>query len=232
MSRPQIAILPAVAHTSPLRVPSKVDLPAPLAPTSATSSLGAISMSIPKSTGPAAKPAVSPLTRSSGSAVTEPPRVSLAEVGLDDALVAQDDVWRPIGKRPAEVEDDDPLTHADDHTHHVFDEDDGHAGVANGAHDVERVVDLDVVEAGHDLVEQQQPGPGRHGPGDLESLAVGNRQGADGLIRLLAQPHQLEHAVGAVEGRPQRRPLVVAAKERTHDDVLPDRHRGEGLHDL
>ena len=70
ISRPENAMLPALARTSPLSVPSKVDLPAPFAPTRAMSSPRAISMSISNRTGPAAKPAVRPFTRRSCSAAT------------------------------------------------------------------------------------------------------------------------------------------------------------------
>src|SRR5260370_33982591 len=89
--------VPAVERTSPLRTPSRVDLPAPLAPTSATSSAGPTSMSIPNSTGPASKPAVSPRTLSSGSGL-DSFGIAVAQVGLDHPLVTQHDLRLPPGQ--------------------------------------------------------------------------------------------------------------------------------------
>src|SRR5881409_93081 len=232
MSRPENAIRPALARTRPLRVPSKVDLPAPLAPTSATSSPCAISTSMPNSTGPAANPAVRPLTCSSGSAATEPPCVSLAKVSLDHTLVAQDDVRLPVCQRPPEVENDHSLAHADDDAHDVFDQDHRDARLVDCTHHLERVVYLDIVEAGHHLIEEQQLRPCRHSSGDLQSLAVRDRQRADRKVSLHSQAHELEDAVRAIERRPERRPFRVAAKEGADSNVLANRHRAEGLDDL
>src|SRR2546427_1688836 len=98
-------MLPEVARTSPLSTPSSVDLPAPLAPTSAMSSDAATSRSIPNRTGPASNPAVSPRTASSGSGLS-PFRIPLTQIGLDHALVAKHDLGLSLGQDLAEVEDD------------------------------------------------------------------------------------------------------------------------------
>src|SRR5258708_8387626 len=127
-SWPARLIVPEVARTSPLRTPSSVDFPAPFAPTSAISSPGAMSRSIPKSTGPASYPAVSPRTSRSGSGRLEAFRIALAEVGLDHSLVAKHDFRLAIGQDAAGVEDDRAAADPDDHAHDVLDEQHGHSG--------------------------------------------------------------------------------------------------------
>src|SRR5258708_14347559 len=95
-SRPNV-IVPAVARTRPLSVPSSVDFPAPLAPTSAMSSAAAISSSMPNSTGPAPKPALRPRTLTTGSGL-RPFRLALSEVGLDHPLILQHHLRLTLGQ--------------------------------------------------------------------------------------------------------------------------------------
>src|SRR5437588_703352 len=119
------------------RTPSSVDLPAPLAPISATSSPARRSRSTPNSTGPAPKPAVRSRTSSSGCspAIGLPPtpvlplrgggrrvspRVALAEIGLDDAGVTEHVGGRALGQGLAEVQHNRALADADHHAHHAL----------------------------------------------------------------------------------------------------------------
>src|SRR4030088_3568654 len=120
-SSPASAIAPEVARTRPLRTPSSVDLSAPFAPTSAMSSDGAMSRSMPNSTGPASKPAVRPVTLSSGSGL-EAFGIALAQVGLDHPLVAQHNLRFPIREHPTGLEHDRPSADADDDAHDVLDQ--------------------------------------------------------------------------------------------------------------
>src|SRR5258706_8994500 len=115
-SSPPSVIVPAVARIRPLRTPSRVDFPAPLAPTKAMSSEGAISRSIPNSTGPASKPAVSPRTLSRGSGPGSL-RIALSEIGLDHPLVAQHDFRLTLSQHLAGHEHDRPVADADDDAH-------------------------------------------------------------------------------------------------------------------
>src|SRR5207302_5499696 len=101
-SRPARVTVPAVSRTRPLRAPSKVDLPAPLAPIRATSSPSATSRSTPKRTGPAPKPAVRPRTARSGSATLQA-GVTLAEVGLDHPAILEHGPRLAFGQDPAVV---------------------------------------------------------------------------------------------------------------------------------
>src|SRR5207249_12285471 len=93
----------------------------------------------------------------------------------------------------------------------------------------ERIVWLDIVAAGRNLIEVQQLRPCPHSSGDLQSLAVRDRQRADRKVSLRSQAHELEDAVSAIERRPERRPFRVAAKEGADSNVLANRHRAEGL---
>src|SRR6267143_3293881 len=123
---PPSTIEPDVARTNPLSTPSRVDLPAPFAPTSATSSPPATSRSIPNRTGPAPNPAVRPRTSRRGSGL-EPFRVALTEVGLDHTLVAKHDLGLSLRQDTAAIEDDRAAADADDDAHHVLDQQHGHA---------------------------------------------------------------------------------------------------------
>src|SRR5712691_13142102 len=97
------------------------------------------SRSIPKSTGPASKPAVRPRTSSSGSGL-KPFRIALPEVGLDHALVSQHDLRLALGQDATRLEDDGPAADPDDHAHDVLDQKDGHSGRMDCPHHVERFV--------------------------------------------------------------------------------------------
>src|SRR5216684_326362 len=154
-SSPASVTVPEVARISPLRAPSKVDFPAPLAPTSATSSACPTSRSIPKSTGPASKPAVRPRTSSRGSGLGAF-RISLTEVGLDHALVLEHHLRLALGQDATRLEHDGPAADPDDHAHHVLDQEHSDSGRVDRPHHVERFVDLDIVESRHDLIEEQQ----------------------------------------------------------------------------
>src|SRR6202022_4395204 len=123
---PPSTIVPDVARTSPLTTPRSVDLPAPFAPTSATSSPLATSRSIPNRTGPAPKPAVRPRTSRRGSGL-EPFRIAFAEVGLDHALIAKDDLGLSLGQDVTALEDNRAAADPDDHAHHVLDKEHCHA---------------------------------------------------------------------------------------------------------
>src|SRR5258708_32828861 len=137
-SSPPNVIVPAVARTRPLSVPSSVDFPAPLAPTSAMSSAGAISRSIPNSTGPASKPALRPRTLSRGSGLGPFP-IALSEVGLDHPLIRQHHLRLTLGQHATGLEHDRPVADPDDHAHHMPDPHHRDAGRRTRSLHVQRV---------------------------------------------------------------------------------------------
>src|SRR5437879_1208856 len=193
-SAPASMIVPAAAGTRPLSTPSRVDLPAPFAPTSATSSAGATSRSIPKSTGPAPKPAVSPRTLRSGSGL-EAFCIALAQVGLDHSLVPQNDVRLALREDLAEIENDRVPADSDDHAHHVLDQQHRDASCMHRPDHLERLIDLDVVEPRHHLIEEKEVRLGGDGSRDLEALAVGDGERRHGKAGLGGEPDQLQHLV-------------------------------------
>src|SRR5712692_2836078 len=231
-SWPPRLTVPEVARMSPLRTPSSVDFPAPLAPTSAISSAGATSRSIPNSTGPASYPAVSPRTLRSGSGRLEAFGIALAQIGLNYTLVAKHYLRLALGQDLTGVEDDRAAADSDDHTHHVLDQQDCHAGGMYRPDHLERLVDLDVVEPRHDLVQQQQLRPGRHRARDLEPLAIGDRERRDRLIGLGLEADQRQHIIRQREGLLDPSPRVRAPEQRSDPHVLTRGHRAERLDDL
>src|SRR2546429_2214339 len=171
--RPLKTTRPAVTRTSPVSAPSSVDLPAPLAPISATSSPGQMSRSTSNRTGIRRKPASRRRTSSSGSpSGIAAAGVALTQVGLDHPAVAQDLRGRAFQQRPPQVQDQGAVANADDDLHHVLDQDAGDAAGANLAPPLQRLLHLHLAEPGHDLVEQQESR--RHGEGarELKPLAV------------------------------------------------------------
>ena len=127
--------------------------------------------------------------------------VSLTEVGLDHAPILEDLFRWPFGERATEVQDDRPATNADDDLHDMLDQDDGDAVFADAADHAERLLDLDVVETGHHLIEEEQLGPHRQGPRELQPFAVGNGQTEHRVLALFYQANQLQHLVGGLHRR-------------------------------
>src|ERR1700730_5036888 len=228
---PPSTIVPDVARTSPLRTPRSVDLPAPFAPTSATSSPLATRRSIPNRTGPSPKPAVRPRTSRRGSGL-EPFRIALAKVCLDHALVPQDDLGLALGQDVTALEDDRAAADPDDHAHHVLDEQHGHPRCVYRSNHVERLIDLDVVEPGHHLVQQQEVRPRGDRSCHLQALAVRNGQGRNRQRCLRLQPDQLEDLVGQLESRPGRAAAIRIAEQRADRCVFAHGHGAEWTHDL
>src|SRR5882672_4675034 len=200
-SSPPRVTVPDVARTRPLRTPSRVGFPAPFAPTSAISSPAATSRSIPNSTGPASYPAFSARTSSKGSGL-EPFRIALPQVSLDHTLVAEHHLRLAFSQHLSEVKHDRPPANPDDHPHDVLDQQHRHARRVHGPNHVERLVDLHVVEARHNLIQQQKLGPGRHRARHLEPLAIRDRERRHRMTCLRPKADQLEHLISQSEGPP------------------------------
>ena len=113
---------------------------------------------------------------------------AVAEIGLDHARIARDALRRALGDDAALGQHIDALGQADDRLHHVLDQKDRDAAVADGADDRDHVADLRRVEPGQHLVEQEQLRLGRKRARKLEALAAGDRQARGRLIELRASP--------------------------------------------
>ena len=119
-------------------------------------------------------------------------------------------VRRTVRQQSPEVQHDDPLGEAEHRLHHVLDPDHGDAEpVTRRAHDLDRGVQLGVVEPGHHLVEQQQPGPAGEGAGELEEPLLVEVQRADVVVAAAGEARRTR-----VPPRPGRTPPTRSAGRR------------------
>ena len=125
-----------------------------------------------------------------------------------------------------EVEHEDPFGEAHHRFHDVLDPDHRDAELGSGAPDhVDRALQLGVVEPCHHLVEQHEARPAGELAGDLEEPPFVQVQTPDRLIAPFGESYELEHLVGAA--RRVDLTETLPAEQRTHRDVLADRHRLE-----
>src|SRR6266581_5616918 len=94
----------------------------------------------------------------------------LAQIGLDDPWLVGDFVGRPLGDLLAEVEDDDPVANRPNGAHVVLDVEHRYACVAVLADERQHALELDRREPATNLVEAEQPRPGRQRPTHFEQL--------------------------------------------------------------
>jgi hypothetical protein len=163
----------------------------------------------------------STLTISPGATASETHR---PEIGLDDLRVLADLGRRALGDLGAEVQRHDAIGERHQHLHVVLDDDDGHALPPQPLDQLDQLRDGALVDAAGHLVEQQQPRPGRHRPGQLEALALPGAERVGVGLALVQQADEVE--------RRQRMGARLAPVRRVlhhpdHDVVL-HRHLPEG----
>ena len=124
--------------------------------------------------------------------------VLLAQVRLHHGRVAAHLLGRAVGNLPAEVQNHDPTGHLHDEPHVVLDEQEGDAELADAAQQVEQLGLLAVVEARGGLVQEQQLGPARQGPGDLDAPLLPVRQAGRLPIRILFQSKEGQQPLRAL----------------------------------
>jgi hypothetical protein len=111
----------------------------------------------------------------------------------------------------------------------VLDQQDRDAGVARELlEDRHDAVGLGRPQAGHHLVEQQELRIGRQCAGELEPLAVGQRQRGRLLITLVVEIEAREHVAGVMAGRQD----VGAVQQRADQHVVFDGQPRKRAHDL
>src|SRR6266508_5211135 len=145
IAAPSSVIVPAVGRCRPIRQRSSVVLPAPLRPTSVTTSPCATRIDTSCSTCASPYDADTPLTSSSG---------LTPEVGVDHPVVGAHLVVRALDQDLAALQDRDPVGQPGDDAHVVLDQDDGAAG-ADPAYELDGAVDVLDAHPGGRLVEQQ-----------------------------------------------------------------------------
>src|SRR6516162_807521 len=132
-STPSNTSLPSRGRTSPATVFMSVVLPAPLGPTMHAMSPAATESETPHSACAAPYATSRWATSSIGTG---------SEISGHDLRTRHDLVRRALRKHAAVIEHDDAVGHRQDGTHHVLDEHDRGAAVANPAQDLDRAVDL------------------------------------------------------------------------------------------
>jgi hypothetical protein len=152
----------------------------------------------------------------------------VAEIGLHHRRVGGDRGWRAARDDAPLVEDMDMLGEADHRLHHVLDQQDGDAAVADRPHHAHDLRHLGRVQPRHHLVEQQQPRRGGERAGELETLATRDREVARAHVEHRA------HADGARDALGRRLGLGAArvAQPGADHDVLAHAQPREGLRDL
>src|SRR3954451_23675044 len=190
MAREGIRIVSTPSKTiEPLRLPkmpmmdfSVVVLPAPLRPSSVTTSPGATSKLMPCRTCDSPYQVSSPLTASIGAAApagagrvaSATSAMAYSDIGLDDARILRDGGVVALGQHLAAGQDRDPARQRGHDREVVLDHQDG-AVLGDAADQVRGALDVLVAHAGHGLVEQHHLGiEGKRGR-DLEGAlaAVG-----------------------------------------------------------
>src|SRR3990167_5163266 len=197
-----------------------VVLPAPLGPTTATSS---------------PSPTVSETSHRAGASPYPTCRPSASSIGFPEIgghdLRLPDDVARPaLGDQLAVVQHHDPVGQVDHGPHDVLDEEDGGAPPADLPHERERLADLRGRQARQDLVQEDEPGPRGQRARELEELALMQVQRRRQRRGAVGEPDEVEPTAGlplglaTVEGR--------AAEHAGEGDVIENRQARERPRDL
>src|SRR5262245_51721244 len=218
---------PARGRVRPAMQRSSVVFPAPLEPTSATISSDPTRRSTPSRarTSPysASRPRTSSTVRPLG-----PPQIRRHHPGID-----RHGSRRPIGDLLAGAQDDDPIREVEEGPHDVLNEHQRRALGVDPPDDPHRVRGLGRSQPGHELVEQEEVGPGGQGASQLEPAPVDEAQACRREVSPALEADEREKARGrALPFAPRRAPAAPAAVKETHEDVVDRRQAGEGPHVL
>src|SRR5207245_10188582 len=118
---PASPAVPDLLGTSPARASMSVVLPAPLGPTTVTSSRS------PTRSDTSQTATASPCATSSRSISS----IGLSQIRADDVGIAHDLPWKTLGDDLAAVQDDDAVGQVEHRPHDVLDEDDRRPAVAD-----------------------------------------------------------------------------------------------------
>src|SRR5262249_15836116 len=219
-SSPVKVTLPARAARVPEITRRVVVLPAALAPTRARISPSSTSTLTPST------PCRSPSKASMPSSVSKDDLLS--EIGVDHATIFGDGLRRALGDLLPVVEDHDALGQPHHGRHDVLDDDEPESLRVEGADEGDHLAQLRGVEAGHPLVEEEEPRPRGEGARALEPLAE-----PDGQRASRARGEGLETAEGNDPTRLlARRGDGREPGQRADHHVVLDGEIAEGLHDL
>jgi hypothetical protein len=154
----------------------------------------------------------------------------LAKVSPLHLGIADDVVGASVGDLAAGHEHDEPLRKTHDRAHDVLDQNDGDAALVEADQEGENVRDLDVRQAGHRLVGDEQLRLRRHGAGELELAHVDLRQVAGIFRRAVGEADETEKLAATVSDFTRRETRTLPGVDRIeqrHPHVVGDRHAKE-----
>ena len=136
---------------------------------------------------------------------------------------------RAVGQQPPKFSTTIAFGEAEHRLHHVLDPDHRDAEpVAGRAHDVDRRLQLGVVEPGHHLVEEQQPGSTGERPGEIEEALLVEVERADVVVGR-GPPGATNPSASSARSNAVAcvGPPIGRTEQGAEHDVLADRHLGE-----
>src|SRR5262245_27010637 len=216
MSSPRKRMCPERTGRRPVMLSMMVVRPAPLRPTSETTSPSPTPNVTPRRmcAGPR-KVFMASTSSSTCLSFAISCRQRRAEKDVGDVLVRLDLFRRPVGEEFAYVHHDDAVRVAEHHVHVVIDDNGRHRA---GAHDRRHGIhDLRLLAGAHParrLVEEEEFGAQRVGHGDVEQLALALRQAAGWHAALAVETEPAEDVEGLAADV-----LVVVGKRRDPRDL-------------
>src|SRR6266516_2597330 len=240
MSSPRKRIRPERTGSRPMMLSMMVVRPAPLRPTSETTSPSPTLSVTPRRmcAGPR-KVFMASTSSSTCSSFAVLSRERHAEKDVGDVPVRLDRFRRSVGEESAFMHHHDAVRVAEHHVHVVLDDDSSHrAGTHDRGHGIH---DLLLVARAHPagrFVEEQQLRAQRIGDGDVEQLALALRQAAGRHRALVGKPELAKHVEGLAADVPvavrKRRDFcdLALARENRQRDVVKNGKRVEQIDDL
>src|SRR5262249_42986429 len=170
-SSPPKRMFPRHALISPISVRSSVVLPAPFAPSSTTVSCSPTLRSTPHSTrtlpSPASRPAISSSAEDECSG-----GILASKKDLDHTRIPDRVGEHALENLPACVHHDDAVGDLVDEAHQVLDHEQRDAGMRQLLELVGDALELGRIEAGRELIHEQQPRAGGKGAGEVEHFLL------------------------------------------------------------
>src|SRR5262249_15377153 len=215
-------MFPRHALISPMSVRSSVVLPAPFAPSSTTVSCSPTLRSTPHSTRtlpyPASRPAMSSSAEGEDSG-----GILASEKNLDHARIPHRIAKHALENLPAGVHHDDAVGDLVDEAHQMLDHEQRDAGARQLLELVGDALELGRIEAGRELVHEQEPRAGGKRAGEVEHFLLGAVELGRGPLRELRKLEGGEERIGI------DRPLGMAAVRDGDLHILAHAERQEGV---
>src|SRR5450759_1414172 len=130
------------------------------------------------------------------------------------------------------MDHDEPVRDPHDRLHDMLDHEERHPAPIDREDQLHRLLDLGLIEAGHDLVEKEELGVHGERLGELETLEVGNRQLRGRPVPHVRDADALENLVGRVTRLRRAAARAARAEHRARRDVLAHGELPERLDDL